>query len=120
MLSPARPQSVVERIVFLVVSLDSNGRQCDIAAPTGPAAIPSLEVTIHRFADTLFEQRIRGMDVSPRIVACSSDTFASRLMMAGVGLHYRTELMGPQNIQMTCCYAHLGPQPSDYAILGRP
>jgi len=41
---------------------------------------------------------------------CSSDTFASRLVMAGVGLRTVQELWGHKTIQMTCCYAHLGPQ----------
>lgn len=36
-------------------------------------------------------------------------TFASRLVMAGVGLRDVQELMGHKTIAMTCRYAHLAP-----------
>jgi integrase len=36
-------------------------------------------------------------------------TFASRLVMAGVGLRDLQELMGHKTIAMTCRYAHLAP-----------
>jgi len=41
---------------------------------------------------------------------CLQHTFASRLVMAGVGLRTLQELMGHKNIAVTCRYAHLAPQ----------
>ncbi|MBI2816333.1 MAG: site-specific integrase [Acidobacteria bacterium] len=41
---------------------------------------------------------------------CLRHTFASRLVMAGVGLRTVQELMGHKTIAMTCRYAHLAPQ----------
>ena len=38
------------------------------------------------------------------------DTFAGRLVMKGVGLRAVQKLMGHKTIQMTCRYAHLGPE----------
>lgn len=40
---------------------------------------------------------------------CLRHTFASRLVMAGVGLRDVQELMGHKTIAMTCRYAHLAP-----------
>jgi integrase len=40
---------------------------------------------------------------------CLRHTFASRLVMAGVGLRTVAELMGHKTIQMTMRYAHLAP-----------
>lgn len=41
---------------------------------------------------------------------CLRHTFASRLVMAGVGLRTVQELMGHKGIAMTCRYAHLAPE----------
>jgi integrase len=41
---------------------------------------------------------------------CLRHTFASWLVMAGVGLRTVQELMGHKTIAMTCRYAHLAPQ----------
>lgn len=41
---------------------------------------------------------------------CLRHTFASRLVMDGVGLRDLQELMGHKTIAMTCRYAHLAPQ----------
>ena len=41
---------------------------------------------------------------------CLRHSFASRLVMAGVGLRTVQELMGHKGIAMTCRYAHLAPE----------
>jgi site-specific recombinase XerD len=41
---------------------------------------------------------------------CLRHTFASRLVMAGVGLRTVQELMGHKTVAMTCRYAHLAPE----------
>jgi integrase len=53
----------------------------------------------------------------PRITwHCLRHIFASRLVMAGVDLRKVQELMGRRTIQMTCRYAHLGPQHRPSAV----
>lgn len=47
---------------------------------------------------------------------CLRHTFASRLVMAGVGLRTVQELMGHKTIAMTCRYAHLSPDHQAEAI----
>ncbi|HWZ50465.1 MAG TPA: site-specific integrase [Granulicella sp.] len=57
-----------------------------------------------------FEAAVKKAGI-PRITwHCLRHTFASRLVMAGVDLRTVQELMGHKTIQMTCRYAHLGPQ----------
>jgi len=48
---------------------------------------------------------------------CLRQSFASRLVMAGVSLRKVQELMGHQTIAMTCRYAHLSPQHQLDAVL---
>jgi integrase len=47
---------------------------------------------------------------------CLRHTFASRLVMAGVGLRAVQELMGHKTIAMTCRYAHLSPDHQAEAV----
>lgn len=48
---------------------------------------------------------------------CFRHTFASRLVMAGVGLRKVQELMGHKTISMTCRYVHLSPKHQLDAVL---
>jgi site-specific recombinase XerD len=57
-----------------------------------------------------FEASVKKAGISRFTWHCLRHTFASRLVMAGVDLRTVQELMGHKTIQMTCRYAHLGPQ----------
>jgi integrase len=57
-----------------------------------------------------FEAAIKKAGIPRFTWHCLRHTFASRLVMAGVDIRTVQELMGHKTIQMTCRYAHLGPQ----------
>lgn len=57
-----------------------------------------------------FEASLKKAGIQRFTWHCLRHTFASRLVMAGVDLRTVQELMGHKTIQMTCRYAHLGPQ----------
>jgi integrase len=57
-----------------------------------------------------FEAAVKKAGIPRFTWHCLRHTFASRLVMAGVDLRTVQELMGHKTIQMTCRYAHLGPQ----------
>jgi integrase len=57
-----------------------------------------------------FEASVKKAGIPRFTWHCLRHTFASRLVMADVDLRTVQELMGHKTIQMTCRYAHLGPQ----------
>ncbi len=57
-----------------------------------------------------FQAACRKAGVAAFSWHCLRHTFASRLVMAGVGLRTVQELMGHKGIAMTCRYAHLAPE----------
>jgi integrase len=56
-----------------------------------------------------FDPALREAGISFFTWYCLPYTFASRLVMAGVGLRTVAELIGHKTIQMTMRYAHLAP-----------
>ena len=57
-----------------------------------------------------FDAACRRAGIADFTWHCLRHSFASRLVMAGVGLRTVQELMGHKTIAMTCRYAHLAPQ----------
>jgi integrase len=64
-----------------------------------------------------FDAACRSAGIAGFTWHCLRHTFASRLVMAGVGLRTVQELMGHKTIAMTCRYAHLAPQHQLEAVL---
>jgi site-specific recombinase XerD len=75
---------------------------------TGPIFLNSLgeRLTSPRY---WFQPAVETAKVSDFTWHCLRHTFASRLVMSGVGLREVQDLMGHKSIQMTCRYAHLAP-----------
>lgn len=63
-----------------------------------------------------FSAACRKAEVADFSWHCLRHTFASRLVMAGVGLRTVQELMGHKTIAMTCRYAHLSPDHQAEAV----
>jgi integrase len=63
-----------------------------------------------------FSAACRKAEVADFSWHCLRHTFASRLVMAGVGLRTVQELMGHKAIAMTCRYAHLSPDHQAEAV----
>lgn len=63
-----------------------------------------------------FEPTVEAAGVKEYTWHCNQHTFASRLVMAGVGLRTVAQLMGHKTIQMTMRYAHLAPDHQQNAV----
>ncbi|WP_051548035.1 site-specific integrase [Sneathiella glossodoripedis] len=63
-----------------------------------------------------WEKAVNAAEIEDFVFHDLRHTFASRLVMKGVGFKHVQELMGHSNIQMTLRYAHLAPSALDDAV----
>jgi len=63
-----------------------------------------------------FEPTIKLAKIEDFTGHCSRQTFASRLVMAGVDIRTVAQLMGHRTIQMTMHYSHLAPEHNQGAV----
>jgi integrase len=102
--------------VAALLKLRSRGNGSGPVMVTGEAGHGYLIGHALRTPKEWFAAACRKAEVADFSWHCLRHTFASRLVMAGVGLRTVQELMGHKTIAMTCRYAHLSPDHQAEAI----
>lgn len=102
--------------VAALLRLRSRGNGSGPVMVTGEAGHGRLVGHALRTPKEWFAAACRKAGVADFSWHCLRHTFASRLVMAGVGLRTVQELMGHKTIAMTCRYAHLSPDHQAEAV----
>jgi len=121
--------SLARRIITLHKTKGGKTRHIPINA-IALAAIKALHTNQHshgpvflnterqqlRSARDWFEPAVEKAGLKNYTWHCNRQTFASRLVMAGVDIRTVAQLMGHSTIQMTMRYAHLAPEHAQMAV----
>ena len=105
-----------ETATSALLALRSRGNGSGPVMVTGEAGHGCLVGHALRTPKEWFTAACRKAGVEDFSWHCLRHTFASRLVMAGVGLRTVQELMGHKGIGMTCRYAHLSPDHQAEAV----
>jgi len=84
-------------------------------SPHGPVFLNTERDPLRSSRDW-FEPAVERAGLKDYTWHCNRHTFASRLVMAGVGIRTVAQLIGHSTIQMTMRYAHLSPEHTQAAV----